>query len=292
MSTITAKPKLLFVINKGSGNNSINFDEIIDKYFEEKQDIIISKIHLDENINCDDLKKKISFENPDKVIAVGGDGTIKLLAEVLMGKQLPLGILPAGSANGMAKDLQIPTDYNEALDLICDQDGRLIHLIKINDQLCIHLSDIGFNAYVVKVFDGMNKRGMWSYIKAAWKVLWKHAKMKATFKINNETVEREAVMIVLANGLSYGTGITINPEGRLDDDMFEVIIIRKISLTELLKMRFSKGVLNPEKTELYQTNAISIQSKKKAHFQIDGEYLGKVNTVEAVILPQAVRIIY
>jgi len=292
MSSITAKPKILFVINKGSGNNSTDFEELIAVYFEDKPDFAYTTLLLDNEIDCDNLRAKIIAEKPNKVVAVGGDGTIKLLAEVLMGTGMPLGILPAGSANGMAKDLNIPTDYEPALDLICSKDGTLIHLIEINGQLCIHLSDIGFNAYVVKVFDSMKKRGMWSYIKAAWRVLWKHAKMKATFEINNKTVEREAVMIVLANGLSYGTGVTINPEGKLDDDVFEIIIVRKISVMELLKMRFSKLPFNPEKTELFRTKSISIKSKKKVHFQIDGEYLGKTNAVTAKILPKAVRIIY
>lgn len=291
MTTITPKSKLLFVINNGSGNNTIDYSGIIDQYFADKPDFDIEKIHLEQEIDCDALERSIQSAKADKVIAVGGDGTIKLLAGLLLNTPMPLGIIPAGSANGMAKDLNIPLEPNEALELICNGQAKQIHLIRINGQLCIHLSDIGFNAYVVKVFDSMQKRGMLSYVKAAWKVLWKHAKMKAVFKINDQTVEREAVMIVLANGSSYGTGVTINPEGKLDDELFEVIIIRKISLTEIFKMSFTRLPFNVKKTELFQTQAISIQSRKKVHFQIDGEYLGKVNTIEASIVPHAIYII-
>ena len=116
--------------------------------------------------------------------------------------------------------------------------------------------------------------------------------MKAVFSIDDQVVEREAVMIVMANATSYGTGIRINPEGRLDDNLFEVIIIKKISLIELLKMGFTRLPFNPRKTELYQTSSLLVRSRKKVHFQVDGEYLGKVNEVRAELLPKAATLIY
>ena len=58
-------------------------------------------------------------------------------------------------------------------------------------RLCIHLGDIGFNAFVVKKFEDENTRGMWGYIKAAWKVLRSHSKMDVDIKIDNEYIQRE-----------------------------------------------------------------------------------------------------
>src|SRR6218665_3656225 len=119
MTTITPKAKLLFVINKGSGNNTIEYNSIIDQYFADKPQFEIQKTELEQKIDGDALERDIQAARADKVIAVGGDGTIKLLAELLLDTTMPLGILPAGSANGMAKDLNIPQDPNQALDLIC-----------------------------------------------------------------------------------------------------------------------------------------------------------------------------
>lgn len=290
-TTITPKLKLLFIINEGSGNNDTDFSKVIDDFFKDKPGIQAEQILLEKDIDCDALQKDINNSKADKIIAVGGDGTIKLVAEMMLDTTIPLGIIPAGSANGMARELGIPLDINKALALILEGEAFAIHLVKINKELCIHLSDIGFNAYIVKKFETIGKRGMLGYLKAAWKVLWQHGRMRAEFRINGELIQRSAVMIVVANATKYGTGVTINPIGRLDDDLFEIIIIRKISLLEILKMSFTRLPLNAKKTEVFQTGSVVIRSRKMAHFQIDGEYLGKVNEVHAEILPAAIRVI-
>lgn len=291
MTSITPKPKLLFIINESSGNNNIDFNTTIDDFFKERPGIVVEKILLDKNIDCTALQADIQARKADKVIAVGGDGTIKLVAEMIMDTDTPLGIVPAGSANGMARELNIPLDGNKALELVLTGVAKPIHLVKINDEFCIHLSDIGFNADIVKKFESLGQRGMLGYMKAAWKVLWQHARMRAEFRIDGVLIQRSAAMIVIANATKYGTGITINPVGKLDDDLFEVIIIRKISLLEILKMSFTKLPLNAKKTEVFQTGSVVIRSRKKAHFQVDGEYLGKINELKAVILPGAIRVI-
>jgi diacylglycerol kinase (ATP) len=292
MDTLTAKLKLLFVINKCSGNKTVDYEEVINTFFKDNSQVVLTKYMIEAHVDCNVLREYINSIGPDIVVAVGGDGTIKLLAEVLSGSDIPVGILPAGSANGMAKELNIPMDPVAALELVTSGTSHRIHMVRVNDELCIHLSDIGFNAYVVKTFDAQPSRGMFSYIKAAWKVLWRHYRMKAVFNINGGTVQRNAVMIVIANATSYGTGIKINPDGKLDDDLFEVIIIKKISVMEILKMKMSGFTFNPQKTESIQTKSLHIQSRKKVHFQVDGEYRGKVNEVKAEILPASFSIIY
>ncbi len=132
---------------------------------------------------------------------------------------------------------------------------------------------------------------MFGYVKAAWKVLWKHSVMQAIIKIDNNYIKRDAAMIVIANATRYGSGAVINPLGRLDDDLFEVVIIKKVSFSEIFKMMFSHRPYDKTKTELYQAQSLQIFSKKKAHFQIDGEYEGKINKIEASILAKAIFII-
>lgn len=292
MSLVTSKIKILFAINSAAGNNNIDYTTIIHTFFEDKGDVLYEVLKLSgENLKTV-LKEKIKSFVPQKVVAVGGDGTLKLVAELVMGSDIVIGIIAAGSANGMAKELNIPQEPLLALNLIYTGKGRFLHLTKINNRVCIHLSDIGFNASLIKRFQTNNHRGMFGYLKAAWSVLWKYSNMEAAFVINNQAIQRSALMIVVANATSYGTGLTINPIGKLNDRLFEVIIIRKISIAEMMKMRFSTGRFHPEKTEVFQTDRITIRSRKKVHFQIDGEYYGKVNELIATIIPDAIRVIY
>ncbi len=282
--------KLLFVINKGSGKDDKNWQTLIRNYFAASHHMA-ALFDLPDDCCTEDIEKQVANTKPDRVIAVGGDGTVKLVAECCMKVHIPLGILPAGSANGMAKELKIPVDTEKALSNAVQGVAKKIHLTQVNDELCIHLADMGFNAFVIKKFDTYNARGMWGYVKAAWSALRSHDRMQVQIKVDGETKQKSAAMIVIANATMYGTGALINPDGSLEDELFEVIVVRKISFTEIFKMVVTHQPYNPTKTEVYQTGDVQISSKKKAHFQVDGEYLGKVNEVKACIVKEALEII-
>ncbi|WP_342330138.1 YegS/Rv2252/BmrU family lipid kinase [Pedobacter sp. FW305-3-2-15-E-R2A2] len=282
--------KLLFIVNPGSGNNEIDFAEAIRTYFESKNsDFEIYELF--KGCSLDKLRSVITQAKADRVVAVGGDGTLKLVAECLEGTDTPIGIIPAGSANGMAKELGIPLEVDAALELVVNGHPKKIHAVKVNGELCIHLADIGFNAYIVKKFDDLPQRGMWGYTKAAWKALWNHSKMEVEIKIKDKTIRTQAAMVVIANATMYGTGVKINPDGNLTDDLFEVILVKEYSVMEILKIRFTDLPFNPEKIETFSTRDLKIKTKRKVHFQVDGEYMGKVNRVEANILPAAITVI-
>ncbi|WP_316816571.1 diacylglycerol/lipid kinase family protein [Pedobacter nyackensis] len=283
--------KLLFIINPSSGSGEINFSEVINAYFTDKPNDF-ELYELSNNCTLEKIKAVIKKSKANRVIAVGGDGTLKLVAECLFETDTPIGIIPAGSANGMARELGIPTEIEQALDLTLSGSPKKIHAIIVNGELCIHLADIGFNAYLVKKFDALPQRGMLGYAKAAWQALWSHHKMHVELKIKDKLISAEAAMVVIANATMYGTGVKINPDGQLDDDLFEVILVKEYSIMEILKIRFTNRRFNPKNIESFQTSDLAIKTKHKAHFQVDGEYRGKVNGVKAHIITEAVNIIH
>ena len=290
METVTTELKLLFIVNPGSGSDDTDFKTVIRDFFLPLNHQI-EIYELPDKCSTDQISATIKKASADRVIAVGGDGTLKLVAECLKGTKTPIGIIPAGSANGMAKELGIPININEALELIITGTPKEIHAVMVNDELCIHLSDIGFNAYIIKKFDDLPQRGMWGYAKATWKALWSHHLMEVEFEIAGETIRSQAAMVVIANATMYGTGVKINPEGKLDDDVFEVILVKQYSVMEIIKIRLTNLPFNPEKIEIFATNNLQIKTKHKVHFQVDGEYMGKVNQVNAKIIPAAISII-
>ncbi|MES2828951.1 MAG: YegS/Rv2252/BmrU family lipid kinase [Bacteroidota bacterium] len=290
MADSGTRQKILFILNPNSGSSEENLQEIIEDYFADS----IHKIEiyvLPKECSIEILKRTITTFKGDKVIAVGGDGTLKLVAECLLGTDTPIGIIPAGSANGMAKELGIPTNPLQALEVCVNGHPKKIHAVTVNNELCIHLADIGFNAYLVKKFDNLRHRGMWGYTKAAWQALWSHHKMEVSFKIGDKTIRSEAAMVVIANATMYGTGVKINPDGKLDDNVFEVVLVKKYSVTEILKLRFTNLELNPKNIEVFQITELNVKTKHKAHFQVDGEYLGKTNRINASIVPNAISVL-
>src|SRR5205085_4410719 len=115
--------------------------------------------------------------------------------------------------------------------------------------------------------------------------------MDVTIQTNKEEIKRKAFMVVIANASKYGTGALINPEGNLDDGLFEIIVVRRINFFSILKMFLQFKRFNPEKVELFQASSASFTTAKKVHFQVDGEYLGRVTKVKAEILRSQLRLI-
>jgi len=282
--------KLLFIINPGSGNHHINLKEVITAHFKGKN-LEIELFELPDDCSLDKIKTKIDQVRADRVVAVGGDGTLKLVAECLLNTETPIGIIPAGSANGMAKELGIPKELEQALDLVESGRFQKIHVVQLNDEICIHLSDLGFNAYLVKKFDTLPERGMWGYAKATWHALWNHKRMQVELTMEGKAIKSAAAMVAIANATMYGSGLKINPNGKLDDELFEIVVVKDYSYLEILKIWLTKLPFNPKKIEVFQTSEVKIYSKHTAHFQVDGEYIGKINTVNAKILPAAITVI-
>ncbi len=283
--------KILFLINPVSGGKEKqNWENTIREYFKNSPHSMEFFLLTGNNDEAS-IKHYIECVKPDRVVGVGGDGTIKMIADIVSGQKLPLGIIPAGSANGMARELNIPEDVNVALDIAVNGEVKAIDYIKINDnEVCIHLSDLGLNAMLVKSFEKSKNRGMWGYGQAIFKMLIKKQKMSLTIKTDTETIKRHAYMVVIANATKYGTGAIINPGGDVADGKFEAVVVRKINMLELFKILVSHKPFNPNRVEVFSTTSIEIISKHHAYFQIDGEYRGKITNLKATIVPASIQI--
>ncbi|MFN2439906.1 MAG: diacylglycerol kinase family protein [Chitinophagaceae bacterium] len=285
------KLKLLFFINPVSGGKEkTDWEEKIRAYFKTSPHIMDFYLLTGKNDEIS-VAHHIKSVTPDRIVAVGGDGTVKMIAELIQNKNLPFAIIPAGSANGMAKELEIPLDVNSALEVALNGEQKSLDAIRINDQeMCIHLSDLGLNAMLVKYFEGYKKRGMWGYGKSIFRVLWAKQKMHTTIKTDNETVKRKAYMVVIANARKYGTGGNINPDGDVSDGFFEVVVMRKINLIEIMKGLFTDKSFHPKRIEVFKTKTATLSTLKKTYFQVDGEYRGRVKELKAEILPGVLQI--
>ena len=284
--------KYLFIVNNGSGRNAgVSWKDTIEDFFKDKHEIFQIYI-LPERLEVKQIKDHILKVNPQCAIAVGGDGTVAMLANILENTDIALGILPAGSANGMAKELGISEKPGEALKIITEGVVKQIDLIKIDDaKYCLHLSDIGLNAQLIKHFEDGNVRGKLGYALVLLKTLWRKHRLTVAITTDTGIIKRTALMVAFANASKYGTGAVINPKGKLDDGLFEVIIIKKLSLDTIFKMLLNPGAFSSEKIEIIPSKAVTVNMRRKMHFQIDGEYQGKITHVSAKICAGVLKII-
>jgi diacylglycerol kinase (ATP) len=276
--------KFLFVINPISGGKGKqNLEAAIHGYFKPLSHQVEFFL-MDGKNDAASLIHWINTWKPDRVVAVGGDGTVSLVARNLFHTDIPMGIIPAGSANGMAKELDLKFSLTDALGVVVTGVVRKADVIKINNtHYCLHLSDIGLNAQLIKRFEERNIRGLLGYGAALLRTLWRKRKIRVSIETKNREIKREALMVVLANATKYGTGAIINPAGNLYDGLFEVVVVKKLAIMELLKMIFKTRRFNPRNVEVFHTSHVTIETRHKVHFQVDGEYLGKTRRVQATI---------
>lgn len=283
--------RILFVVNPvAGGKEKKDWQVAIREFFKDSGCTIEFFIQTPGN-DKQAIKELIENLNPDKVVAVGGDGTVKMVAEIVKESTIALGIIPAGSANGLAKELGIPADINEAIKIVLEGEQKGLDAIRINEEeLCFHLSDAGLNALLVKYFEAGKVRGMWGYARSLSKMLWNKRKMRVTIKTDTETVKRKAYMVALANAEKYGTGAVINPGGSVLDGEFEIVVVRKINVVQIVKAVMAHKSFDSTKIEIFRTKNVEIVFQQKVPFQIDGEYRGKTANIKARILPKIVQV--
>lgn len=242
--------------------------------------------------NTQSIRARIDSFVPDRVIAVGGDGTLKMLAEMLAGSGIPLAFLPAGSANGMARELDLPPAPEDRVALAMEGKPRQMDMLRVNGHCSVHLSDIGLNAQLVKYFEQGDRRGMWGYVREAWTVWRRKEKFRLEIRTDGKILRREAWMLVVANARLYGTGVAINPDGSVYDGHFELVIMRQISFTEILKMLLRNRRFDRRKTEVIRiSDNATIKTDRPAFFQVDGEYIGELREIRCHIERGAVQIV-
>jgi diacylglycerol kinase (ATP) len=231
------------------------------------------------------LKKELDSYQPDKVVAVGGDGTLMLCAELLKNSSIPLGLIPGGSANGMASELGIPESEEDALGLL--EHGHLVKadMLSFNggQQLGIHISDIGLNAQLVKNFEESERRGFLGYAQGLISELSNSEPFHARLILDGEEIERDCLMIAFANAKRYGTGALLTKDGKVDDGAFEIYLLKELNLKGIVGQILNILPEDSDYFEIHQVKKAEIVLKEPQEFQVDGELMDKTQELSVEI---------
>jgi diacylglycerol kinase family enzyme len=243
------------------------------------------------NDDLSKIKELYSIYIPERIIIAGGDGTIKMVAEAMEKQNVILGILPAGSANGLAVELNLIKTLEENLNIAFHKEGTEMDMVVINGKKSMHLSDLGLNAELVKNYEMSDVRGMWGYaLQAITTLIDLEEPFIATIQANNQTMVCMARMIVIANSKKYGTGVVINPDGVVNDGKFELVILKNLDLVVFVKIITGNIPINTEDVEIISTDKATITTNFPVSFQIDGEYCGEQTKLDIEILPKQMKI--
>lgn len=273
--------KALLIVNPASGNLE-NQDELVKQVCRQSAGYSVAVWYTTGKGDGEKIKALLKKTKYDLLMVGGGDGTIKLVASQLEGMKVPLLPIPFGSANGLCSCLgiQVWEDSINALHL-----GKTIQMdvLDVNGELCLHLCDFGFNADLIKKFEESDERGMMTYFKSSVSQIFENNKYRFTLSVNGEEKQVNAKMLVIANGDRYGTGAKINASGKMDDGLFEVIVLNPDSLLDWTTLTL--GFIRENFSDLdfvrtYKTQKITIENPDYAAFHIDGEMKEHPKTVE------------
>ena len=242
------------------------------------------------------LRAHLAAHAPDAVFAAGGDGTVSLAAEAVNGTPMPLGILPLGSGNGLAKDLGVPLDPEEALHLIWQHQVRSLDTLLVGGRFATHLADMGFNAQVVSKFDEGNVRGPAAYVRIATQEYAAYEPVTYHIETNRETWEGPAFMLTMANANTFGSNVVINPGSPLDDGQFEICLITPFpnsAAPGLLYRLYTSGFDASEYTRRLhcQRARITVSGATRVLVQLDGEPCYLPTPVAVEIRPRSLRVL-
>lgn len=228
---------------------------------------------------------------PERILIVGGDGTIKIVAEATEGQDVILGILPAGSSNGLCVDLDLMKSLEENLEIAFHNHYIQLDSIIINNQKCLHLSDLGLNAKLIRNYEKSDVHGKWGYALQLFNTLVAlEEPFEAVITANNQTIKCECRMIVIANSTKYGTGVVINPDGVMNDGKFELVILKNLDLLIFSEIVLGNMPLDSENIEIISTDNATIKTNFAIYFQIDGEYCGRESELMIHISPDKIKV--
>lgn len=285
------KKNILLIVNPVAGG--IDKSEIIEavSLFADKEEL---NFVLYITTAIDDISKIKSIYDtfkPERVIVAGGDGTIKFVAEALEGVDVIFGIIPAGSANGLATDLNIPKKLEESLPIAFHYAFMEMDMIVINDKKSLHLSDLGLNAELIKNYENSAVHGKLGYALQVYNTLAdKEEPFTATITANGQIIECVAQMIVIANSKKYGTGVVINPEGIMNDGKFELVVLKNLDLSIFAKIMTGNIPIESGDVEIISTDKANIKLHSPVSFQIDGEYCGRETELNVAISPHKLKV--
>ncbi|HAH38352.1 MAG TPA: diacylglycerol kinase [Algoriphagus sp.] len=280
--------KALLIFNPKSGSDPISLEELTERIAMHLNQAELSVFQTTGENDADKIRQEINKHNPSLLLVAGGDGTVKLVAESLQ-TQLPIAILPLGSANGLAKCLGIDL-LEDGLEALRQLKVKNVDGIDINGELCLHLADFGFNANLIEKFEEQGTRGMMGYIKSSFSQIFETEPYRYLIKTKDENWEVSTRMLLIANGDRFGTGAIVNPGGSLDDGKFELITLdveRLEHLFEVGKSLVSGETPIGESMKIWKLDSCKIENLDQVNFQIDGELKGQPEEITVHI--QAAR---
>lgn len=268
------REKVLFIANPKSGKGALkNLERKIKKSLDSKRFVAVIE-YSQWAKHASTIAQEYLEKGIKRVVAMGGDGTVNEVASALMHTDAILGVIPIGSGNGFARHLRIPFLIEKAIKLINNDKIVLIDVGMVNQQPFFCTAGVGFDAQVGNSFAKGKRRGFLNYIRTAIHVFLHYKVKRYRITLNNQTIEKVAFLITVANIAQYGNNAFIAPNADITDGMLDVTIMspfpKYISPSLGIKL-FVKQIGKSKFVETFKVKEISIEQLDSNDMHYDGE---------------------
>lgn len=287
--------KILLILNPSSGfiSKDIAVSLILKKlrrYFTS-----VSLVNTNSPLQAGEITRQ-GLKHFDIFTAFGGDGTVNSVAASLINTNKTLGILPGGSGNGLARNLNIPLSWLRALDTLISGQDVFIDAGKINDNLFLNVAGMGLDGLISKKFNLESKtRGILPYVYFALKGYLEMPQFKVRVTSATNEFEEDIMLLALANFRQYGAKAVIAPHASPYDRLLDLCILKRTKLIQssLNIQRLFTG--NIHKYPFYKTfkfDRVHIRSLNgPIPFHFDGEYGGnELMDYDINVIPAAIKV--
>ncbi|MDP2356785.1 MAG: lipid kinase [Beijerinckiaceae bacterium] len=217
-------------------------------------------------------------QDADLIIVAGGDGTIHHAAPTLLAAGKPFGILPLGTANDLARSLDVPADPLQAAQVIIDGAVRSIDLGEVNGEPFFNVASLGVSVALAREMTRETKRrfGAFSYVLAGARALMRARRFRAIIEGNGRAVRVRTFQIAVGNGRYYGGGMSVNENCRIGDGKLYLysLEMRNLWTLALMALDFRAGAHGAwEEVRSDTGDRFVIRTRRPRQINADGEII-------------------
>jgi YegS/Rv2252/BmrU family lipid kinase len=280
----------LLLINRGSRQGDADLRPALDLLHRAGVEVI--KVSSDDPR---DLQQAIAEHRDavDRVVVGGGDGTLNAVVDALIGRRLPLGILPLGTANDLARTLDLPGDLAAAAAVIAEGRTRQIDVGCINGKHFFNVASLGLSTEVARELTREAKRrwGVLGYPLALWRAARKRRSFRADIRCDHERRRLHSIQIWIGNGRHFGGGVTIAADARIDDGMLDLVSLAPRGLWQLILAapQLLRGHHHDQRLHHWRGTEIEIRTRRPMLINTDGEVTTQT-PAQARVVPKAISV--
>lgn len=234
-------------------------------------------------------------QDTDTILVVGGDGMVNSIGSALVGTEVGLGVLPAGSGNGFARHFQTPKNPEAAAKALLAGTIQRIDVGQANDRLFFVTCSMAWDGALVESFEKLPFRGLTPYILAGAQQLLEYKAQPFQVEIDGEPLAfKHPLIFTVANLSQFGSDVLVAPDAKADSGNLELVAVEKKDIPLLISQvhRFIEKTFHqhPLVTNRHFKTMI-VRRKSASPIQIDGELMKATTDVHIRVLPRALNVI-